>query len=74
MRATNVKLMVMKQKLLEVEGLKVPDDEQLEIDLQVIVQSVKIVGMFMKEVREVVLEWEGSQLKERARKKQSKTN
>ena len=71
-RATNVKLMVMKQKLLEVEGLKVSDDEQLEIDLQsVIVQSKKIVDKLIKEVAEVVLEWEGSQLaKERARKKQ----
>ncbi|GMH89884.1 hypothetical protein TrVE_jg7989 [Triparma verrucosa] len=62
-RATNVKLMVMKQKLLEVEGKSVEPEEQTEIDLQpIIVQSKKIVDKLVKDVSEVVAEWEGSQL------------
>ncbi|GMI16499.1 hypothetical protein TrLO_g12863 [Triparma laevis f. longispina] len=77
-RATNVKLMIMKQKLLQVEGKTVEPEEQAEIDLQpIIVQSKKIVDKLIKDVAEVVVEWEGSQLAKdhlKQKKEQEKVN
>ena len=67
-RITNCRLLKMKQKRLIVEGKNLTPEELKEVSLEEsATSSKKIVDALAKEVKNVVVEWEGSKLaKERA--------